>query len=70
LSQGLASALYDLTTYPEYILPLREEAERAVGEEGWTKAALASMYKIDSFIRESQRLGGMLTRLSTSTRLK
>jgi hypothetical protein len=37
-----------------------------VGEEGWSKAALASMYKIDSFIRESQRLSGMPARSSTS----
>ncbi|KAJ7906083.1 cytochrome P450 [Mycena leptocephala] len=50
-TMGLTSALYDLTTYPEYILPLREEAERVIGEED------------DSFIRESQRLGGMPTRL-------
>jgi hypothetical protein len=35
---------------------MREEAERVVREEGWTKAALNSMVKIDSFLRESQRL--------------
>jgi hypothetical protein len=34
---------------------MREEAERVIGEEGWTKAALNNMTKIDSFLRESQR---------------
>ncbi|KAJ6570518.1 cytochrome P450 [Mycena vulgaris] len=57
-SMTLTSALYDLTTYPEHIGPMREEAERVVAEEGWTKAALGSMHKIDSFLRESQRLSG------------
>ncbi|KAJ6605583.1 cytochrome P450 [Mycena vulgaris] len=54
-SMTFTAALYDLTTYPEHILPMREEAERVVAEEGWTKASIASMHKIDSFLRESQR---------------
>ncbi|KAJ7196258.1 cytochrome P450 [Mycena pura] len=54
----LTAVLYDLTAYPAHILPMREEAERVVAVEGWTKAALGSMHKIDSFIRESQRLRG------------
>ncbi|KAJ7445901.1 cytochrome P450 [Mycena latifolia] len=58
-STALTAALYDLTTYPEYILPMREEAERVVTEEGWSKASLANMHKIDSFLRESQRLSGL-----------
>ncbi|KAF8211729.1 cytochrome P450 [Mycena galopus ATCC 62051] len=57
-SMTLTSALFDLTTHPEYIQPLREEAERVIAEQGWSKAALGSMHKIDSFIRESQRLTG------------
>ncbi|KAJ7796325.1 cytochrome P450 [Mycena olivaceomarginata] len=55
-STAITYALFDLTTYPEYLLPMREEAERVVKEEGWTKAALNSMVKIDSFLRESQRI--------------
>ncbi|KAJ6542513.1 cytochrome P450 [Mycena vulgaris] len=54
-SMTFTAALYNLTTYPEHILPMREEAERVVAEEGWTKASIASMHKIDSFLRESQR---------------
>jgi len=49
-------ALFDLATHPEHLLPMREEAERVVKEQGWSKAALNSMVKIDSFLRESQRL--------------
>ena len=48
--------LYYLATLPEYMQPLREEVEEVVKSEGWTKAGLDKMHKIDSFIRESQRL--------------
>ncbi|KAF8174142.1 cytochrome P450, partial [Mycena galopus ATCC 62051] len=47
---------FDLTTHPEYLLPMREEVERIVSVEGWTKAALNIMVKINSFLRESQCL--------------
>ncbi|KAJ7086248.1 cytochrome P450 [Mycena epipterygia] len=57
-SMALTDVLYDLTTYPEHILPMREEAERVIAKEGWSKVALVSMHKIDSFIRESQRMTG------------
>ena len=51
--------LYRLLASPEYIEPLRQEVEAAVAEEGWTKAGLDKMYKIDSFLRETQRLDGL-----------
>jgi hypothetical protein len=35
---------------------MREEAERVVQAEGRTKSAIANMPKIDSFLRESQRM--------------
>ncbi|KAJ6557715.1 cytochrome P450 [Mycena capillaripes] len=57
-SSALTSALYDLTTYPNHIEPMRAEAKRAVQQEGWTKAAINNMHMIDSFLRESQRLNG------------
>jgi hypothetical protein len=47
--------LYDLARYPEYVESMREETELAIAQKGWTKAALADMHKIDSFLRESQR---------------
>lgn len=30
--------------------------EEAIAEEGWTKAALSKMYKLDSFIKETMRM--------------
>jgi hypothetical protein len=56
--QALTHALFDLTTYPAHLGPMREEAERVIKAEGWSKSALNSMHKIDSFLRESQRLRG------------
>ncbi|KAF7332873.1 hypothetical protein MVEN_02392400 [Mycena venus] len=53
---SLTAALYDLTRYPEYVLPLREEAEWVVADQGWTRTSISNMVKIDSFLRESQRL--------------
>ncbi|KAJ7480645.1 cytochrome P450 [Mycena latifolia] len=57
-SMAFTHALFDLAVHPELFLPMREEVERVVKEEGWTKAALNNMVKIDSFFRESQRLTG------------
>ena len=57
--QTLTQVLYRLLANPEYIEPLRHEVEVAVAEEGWTKAGLDKMHKIDSFLRETQRLEGL-----------
>ena len=54
--QALTQALFYLALLPEYLAPLREEVEETTNHEGWTKAALDKMHKIDSFIKESQRL--------------
>lgn len=60
LSQTFVHALYHLAANPEYIQPLREEAETVLREEGgWSKAALGRMIKIDSFFKESQRVNGV-----------
>ncbi|KAJ7644754.1 cytochrome P450 [Roridomyces roridus] len=55
-SMTISHALFDLTLHPEYIQPLREEVEAVVQAEGWNKAALNNMAKLDSFMRESQRI--------------
>lgn len=34
---------------------MREEVERVVQDEGWTKAAMQKMRRVDSFIREVMR---------------
>ena len=35
---------------------MREEVERVVAAEGWSKLALTKMRRVDSFIRETQRI--------------
>ena len=54
--QMLTQTLYRLLAHPEYIEPLRQEVEAVVAEEGWTKAGMDKMHKIDSFVREFQRI--------------
>ncbi|KAF9500193.1 hypothetical protein BDN71DRAFT_1427462 [Pleurotus eryngii] len=43
----------------EYALPLREEVEAIIGEEGWSKAAMGEMLRVDSFVRETVRYQGI-----------
>jgi cytochrome P450 len=51
------SALYDLCAHPEYFAPLREEVEQAILEDGgWKKSTVTKFRKLDSFLKESQRL--------------
>ncbi|KAI6014537.1 hypothetical protein PISMIDRAFT_6834 [Pisolithus microcarpus 441] len=61
--QGTASSLtrvvYDLAAHPEYLVPLREEVDAVVRQDGWTKVAIDKMYKIDSFLKESYRFDGV-----------
>ena len=56
LRKAFTHAIYYLAAFPEYMKPLREEVEEIIQREGWTKPGIDQMYKIDSFIRESQRL--------------
>jgi hypothetical protein len=51
--------LYRLLENPECIEPLRQEVDAVIIEEGWTKAGVDKMHKIDSFLRETQRLDGL-----------
>jgi hypothetical protein len=47
---------------PEYIQPLREEVESIVEEQGWTKASIFKMRKLDSFLREALRFNSFSPR--------
>ncbi|KAJ8464090.1 hypothetical protein ONZ51_g9826 [Trametes cubensis] len=60
-SNSITHAIYHLAEHPEYLAPLREESEPIIQEEGWTKAAMGRMWKLDSVMRESQRLNGINT---------
>lgn len=43
--------------------PLRDELEAVVAEEGWSKAGLQKMQKLDSFIKECNRLHPFMSRM-------
>lgn len=52
-----AHAMYDLCAHPEYFDPLRAELLSVLKEDGgWHKATLNKLKKLDSFLKESQRL--------------
>ena len=57
--QTFVNVSYRLLSNPEYVEPLRHDVETAVAEEGWTKAGIDKMHKIDSFVRETQRLDNL-----------
>jgi hypothetical protein len=58
-AKTLSNILFDLAPRPEYIAPLRQEVEDVINEYGWTKDAMGHMRKLDSFMRESSRYGGI-----------
>lgn len=58
--QSITQALYYLASSPKYAAILREEVEIIVREHGWNKIAIGTMWKLDSFMRESQRLNGIM----------
>ncbi|KAI0732428.1 cytochrome P450 [Fomitopsis betulina] len=57
-SISITHALYHLAACPEFVPPLREEIETAIRKHGWSKQAISEMWKLDSFLRESQRFNG------------
>ena len=49
--------LYDICAHPEYFEPLREEIQPVIlGEDGLDKQSFLKMRKLESFMKESQRL--------------
>ncbi|RDW87740.1 hypothetical protein BP5796_03434 [Coleophoma crateriformis] len=66
-SMALAHVIFDLASHPEYIKPLREEIQQVIAEDGQEadstgfnklkKASFTKLKKLDSFMKESQRLG-------------
>lgn len=55
-AQSFAHALFNLAAHPQYIEPLREEVKGVVGQYGWTQDSMSQLRKVDSFLRESQRV--------------
>ncbi|RDB27706.1 Ent-kaurene oxidase [Hypsizygus marmoreus] len=58
-------ALFYLAEHPEYVKPMRDEIEEIIDREGWTHSGMGRMVKLDSFIKESQRLNP-LSSITTS----
>ncbi|KAI0033519.1 cytochrome P450 [Vararia minispora EC-137] len=58
-SLSMTEAIYYLAAHPECADVLREEVETIVAVYGWSKASLGKMRKLDSFIKEAERLEGL-----------
>lgn len=57
VTSAIKDTLYDICARPEYLKPLREELEHVLKEdEGWQKATATKMRRLDSFMKEVQRL--------------
>ncbi|KAI5789638.1 cytochrome P450, partial [Peziza echinospora] len=50
--------LFSLALYPQHITPLRNEITATIAQYGWNKASINKLMKLDSFMKESQRLSG------------
>jgi len=69
-SNLFTQALYRLAANPQYIQPLREEVEGIVEKDGWSKVAVSKMRKVDSFLKECQRIEGIHTATLSRKALK
>ncbi|RPD64678.1 cytochrome P450 [Lentinus tigrinus ALCF2SS1-7] len=58
-STSFTHVIFDLAARPEHLQPLRDEIEPIIASDGWTKAAMGKMWKLDSVLRESQRWNGI-----------
>ncbi|KAL2064356.1 hypothetical protein VTL71DRAFT_4850 [Oculimacula yallundae] len=76
-SMATTAAIFDLATYPEYIQLLRDEIQQVIDEDGQDingdgimrlkKASIPRLWKLDSFLKESQRFSP--PNIVTGTRL-
>ncbi|KAL5425799.1 hypothetical protein PMIN05_011857 [Paraphaeosphaeria minitans] len=56
-----AHLIFDLCARPEYVEPLRNEVKDVLAADGtFTKASLAKLLKLDSFMKESQRVSPLV----------
>ncbi|KAF8521433.1 cytochrome P450 [Hysterangium stoloniferum] len=58
-SLSFMHVLYHLAAEPKYLAPLREEVEAVLEEYGWSKVAMTKLNRLDSFLKESQRINGL-----------
>jgi hypothetical protein len=50
--QACGQSLFTLAVNPQYVAELREELEVVIAKHGWSKAGMAELVKLDSFIKE------------------
>jgi len=55
-SDLMCQCVLNLCAHPQYVVSLREEAVKILGEHGLRKEGLAELRLLDSFIKETQRL--------------
>jgi cytochrome P450 len=57
VSNAMVDILYDLTARPEYLDALRDEVRQVLAEDGgWVNGTDLKLIKMDSFMKESQRV--------------
>ena len=57
--QSMTHMIYRIAESSELLASLREEVESIIADHGWSVPALGLMRKLDSLMRESQRLDGI-----------
>ena len=64
--QSFVHAMYNFAAQKKYQDALRSEVEENLGSDvrTWTREALARCWKLDSFLKETQRTNGMGARES------
>lgn len=53
---SLCTVIFKLLAHPQYLEPLRNEAQTAVSKHGWNDAIFNELPMMDSFIRETNRV--------------
>jgi cytochrome P450 len=56
-TMAFTNILYDLAANPQYAEPMRQEVLEVIASDGWTKVSQGKMRRVDSFVKESQRMG-------------
>lgn len=59
-SMATVQVLFNLCAMPEYLPALRLEAQAALEDGGgvWNMDSLRNLHRLDSFLKESQRVNG------------
>ncbi|KAH7885960.1 cytochrome P450 [Phlebopus sp. FC_14] len=57
-AQSFSHALLNLASHPQYLQTLREEVKNVTDRRGWTRESMGQLIKMESFLRESQRING------------